>query len=546
MALRVPKASGPQLFREGYRIMQGVEDAVIRNCNAIRELSEITRTSLGPNGKNKIVVNHLQQTFLTNDAATIIRELEVIHPAAKLVVDATQQQENELGDAANFVVVFTGELLAKAENMIRMGLTPLEIAKGYEMALSHTMEVLEEICADKIETVESEKELIKAIRTCISSKQYGNEDFLSDLVAKAILTVLPKDPSKFNVDNIRVVKIMGSSLYNSQVVKGMVFPREPEGTVTRSKEAKVAVFSCPLDISQTETKGTVLLHNAQEMLDFSKGEENLIESHIKEIYDAGVRVVVTSGNVNDLVLHYLNRFEILVIRVPSKFELRRLCRVVGATPLARMGVPMPEEMGSVDVVETIEIGGDRVTVFRQVEDITRTATIVLRGATKTYLDDLERAIDDGVNIVKALVKDNRLIFGAGASDMQLCIRLISVGEKTPGIYQHAIKQYGEAFEVVPRTISENAGLDPTDVISKLYAAHHKENGESIGVDVECENDGTLDAKEAGIFDVLLAKKSAIRLATETVLTVLNVDQVVMSKPAGGPKPPGPNPHWDDD
>lgn len=444
------------------------------------------------------------------------------------------------------MVVFTGELLAKAENMIRMGLTPLEIAKGYEMALSHTMEVLEEICADKIETVESEKELIKAIRTCISSKQYGNEDFLSDLVAKAILTVLPKDPSKFNVDNIRVVKIMGSSLYNSQVVKGMVFPREPEGTVTRSKEAKVAVFSCPLDISQTETKGTVLLHNAQEMLDFSKGEENLIESHIKEIYDAGVRVVVTSGNVNDLVLHYLNRFEILVIRVPSKFELRRLCRVVGATPLARMGVPMPEEMGSVDVVETIEIGGDRVTVFRQVEDITRTATIVLRGATKTYLDDLERAIDDGVNIVKALVKDNRLIFGAGASDMQLCIRLISVGEKTPGIYQHAIKQYGEAFEVVPRTISENAGLDPTDVISKLYAAHHKENGESIGVDVECENDGTLDAKEAGIFDVLLAKKSAIRLATETVLTVLNVDQVVMSKPAGGPKPPGPNPHWDDD
>ncbi|EEB05433.2 chaperonin-containing T-complex theta subunit Cct8 [Schizosaccharomyces japonicus yFS275] len=546
MALRVPKASGPQLFREGYRVMQGVEDAVIRNCNAIRELSEITRTSLGPNGRNKIVINHLNKTFLTNDAATIIRELEVVHPAAKLAVMASQQQENELGDGTNLVIVFIGELLARAENLLRLGLHPSEISKGYEIAWKNTSEIIEKLVVQKVDKVESNDDLETAIRSCIASKQYGREDLLAKLVAEAVLTVMPKDPAKFNVDNVRVVKIMGNNLSSSQVVKGMVFPREPEGTVKKASKSKVAVFSCPIDISQTETKGTVLLHNAKEMLDFSKGEEELMESHIKEIHDAGVRVVVTGANVGELALHYLNRYDILVIRIPSKFELRRLCRVVGATPLARLGVPMPEEMGSIDVVETREIGGDRVTIFRQTDDVTRTATIVLRGATQNFLEDVERSIDDAVNVVKALIKDNRLVPGAGATEMQLCSRLLALGERTPGIYQHAIKQYAEAFEVVPKTLSENAGLEATDIVSKLYAAHQNNETSTIGVDVDCENDGTIDVREAGIFDVLSVKASALKLATETVLTVLRVDQVVMAKPAGGPKPPGPNPNWDED
>lgn len=207
--------------------------------------------------------------------------------------------------------------------------------------------------------------MTKAIKTVVSSKQFGNEDILAPLVAQAVLAVLPKDPLNFNVDNVRVVKIMGSSLSESRVVKGMVFPREPEGSVRKATRAKVGVFACPIDISQTETKGTVLLHNAKEMLDFTKGEENQLEQIVKEIFDSGVRVVVAGSTLGELAQHYLNRHGILTIRILSKFELRRLCRVVGATPLARLGAPMPDEMGTVDVVETEEIGGDRVTVFRQ-------------------------------------------------------------------------------------------------------------------------------------------------------------------------------------
>ena len=416
----------------------------------------------------------------------------------------------------------------------------------------------------------SHTELAKAIRTVVASKQSGTEDLLADMIAEAILVVLPKQPANFNVDNIRVVKIMGGSLEQSKVVKGMVFGREPDGSVKNAKRAKVGVFSCPIDISQTETKGTVLLHNAKEMLDFTKGEENQLETIIKELHDSGLRVVVAGAAVGELALHYLNRFGILVVKVLSKFELRRLCRVVGATPLARLGAPMPDEMGNVDVVETLEIGGDRVTVFRQENDATRTATLVIRGATQNHLDDVERAIDDGVNVVKAITRDAKLVPGAGATEMQLIERISAYGEKTPELSQYAIKKYAESFEVIPRTLAESAGLDATAVLASLYAAHHKSSSKpdsssstssgtsssssseeedewTTGVDIENEDGtGTLDAKEEGILDLLITKQWAIRLATEAARTVLSVDQIIVARQAGGPKPPGQNPNWDED
>lgn len=429
---------------------------------------------------------------------------------------------------------------------------------------------------DQVKDLRSRSELTKAIRTVVASKKSGSEDFLAGLVADAVLAVLPKIPANFNVDNIRVVKIMGGSLEQSKVVKGMVFGREPDGSIKQAKKAKVGVFSCPIDISQTETKGTVLLHNAKEMLNFTKGEENQLEGIIKELHDSGLRVVVAGSTVGELALHYLNRFGILLIKILSKFELRRLCRVVGATPLARLGAPMPDEMGNVDIVETLEIGGDRVTVFRQENDATRTSTLVIRGATQNHLDDIERAIDDGVNVVKAITRDARLVPGAGATEMQLIERISAFGERTPELSQYSIKKYAEAFEVIPRTLAESAGLDATEVLAKLYSDHHGANAAEIsekseesdedeeleesseeseddplwtmGVDIENEDGtGTLDAKEEGILDLLVSKHWAIRLASEAVRTVLSVDQIIVARQAGGPKPPGgQNPNWDED
>jgi T-complex protein 1 subunit theta len=354
----------------------------------------------------------------------------------------------------------------------------------------------------------SVESLSLAIRPSLASKQYGTEDVLAPLVAQAVSLVLPNSSSQtqtaserkatgglnnFSVDNVRVVKIMGGSLAESRVVRGMVFGRQPEGSIRAVKEGgKVAIFTCGMDISQTETKGTVLLHNAKELSSFSQGEEKALEKIIKEIADSGVKIVITQSTVGELALHYLNRFDILCMKILSKFELRRLARLVGATPLARLGAPMAEEAGWVDVVETIEIGGDRVTVFRQEDgklggkSKPKMATIVLRGATANYLDDVERAIDDGVNVIKALVKDPRLVPGAGATELELAKRIGSFGEKTPGLNQHSIKKFAEALEVVPRTLAENAGLDATEVVGSLYARHEEKEGKGaeIGVDIE--------------------------------------------------------------
>ncbi|TKA29858.1 hypothetical protein B0A50_03222 [Salinomyces thailandicus] len=569
MSLSIPGAPNQGLFKPGYQNYDAEDGAVVRNIDACRTIASTVQTSLGPYGRNKIVINHLQKMILTNDAATILRELEVVHPAAKLLVMASQQQEAEMGDATNLVIVLAGELLKKAEDLLRMGLKTSEIVQGYERAQRYALQVLEELEVDSVENIRDQAELAKAIRTVVAAKQSGSEDFLADMVAEAVLAVLPKNPYNFNVDNVRVVKIMGGSLEQSKVVKGMVLGREPDGSVKKASKGKVGVFSCPIDISQTETKGTVLMKNAKELYDFTKGEEQQMENAIKELHDSGMRVVVAGAGVGELAMHYLDRFGILVIKVLSKFELRRLCRVVGATPLARLGAPMPDEMGNIDIVETLEIGGDRVTVFRQENEQTRTATLVLRGATQNHLDDIERAVDDGVNVVKAITRDARLVPGAGASEMQLVERLTAMADKTSGLAQYAIRKYAEAFEVVPRTLAESAGLDATEVLAKLYTAHHiqsppaskQTNGTKkdakddededevpcTGVDIE-NNDGTgtLDAEDEGILDLMVTKNWAIKLATESARTVLSVDQIIVARQAGGPKPPGPNPNWDED
>ncbi|EOR00326.1 putative T-complex protein 1 subunit theta [Wallemia ichthyophaga EXF-994] len=548
MSLKIPKSQGIDLFKPGGKQLSGIEDAVIRNIQAVNELSEIVRTSFGPNGKNKLIINHLDRLFVTNDAATIVEELEVVHPAAKLIVMASHQQEQEVGDGSNLVLILAGELLKKAENLLIMGLHPSEIVQGYELARNKALESLSDLSNGNLALPPTKQSLATSIKTSLGSKQFGNEDFLADLVSDAVSTVMPKDFSQFNIDNVRVVKIMGGNLYESRVLRGMVFGRQPEGVARNATKAKVAVFTSGIDISQTETKGTVLLKNADEMMNFTRGEEQQIEKVLKEIADSGVKVVVAGSQVGDLALHYLNRLDIVVIKVLSKFELRRLCRVVGATPLARLGAPTAEEAGYVDVLETTEIGGDRVTVFRQDNDqLTRTSTIVLRGATANHLDDIERAIDDGVNIIKTLLtKDNRFIAGAGGSEMELSKIIEDFGDKTPGLNQHAIKKFAEALQIVPITLSDNAGLNSTEILAKLLSAHSTDKGRDFGIDIDAVSDeGIINTLQHGIKDSLASKWWSIKYAVESAIAVLRVDSIIMSK-AAGLAPPQQQGHWDDD
>jgi len=523
-----------ELLKEGYKHLSGVSEATLQSIEAVKALSQILRTSLGPNGMNKMVINHLEKLFVTNDAATIIKELDIIHPAAKIAVLASEMQEQEIGDGTNFTIVFCGEVLQNAETLIRKGLHPSEIITGYTKAAEKSLQILEELAVAKVEDVTNVEQVTKFLRTAVSSKQYGYEDLLAPLIAKACIQILPKNPKAFNVDNVRVAKILGGGVLETRVMKGQVVTRDTEGTIKHVTNAKIAVFSGGIDVPKTETKDTVVLQSAEDLLNYAKSEEKKIEEVIRKISETGAKVVVAGASIGEMALHFLERYKLMVLKVPSKFELRRICKAVGATPLVKLGPPTPEELGRADIVTVEEIGSTRVTIFRQESDESGISTIVVRASTSNLADDIERAIDDGVNVFKGLIKDPRFVPGGGATEIELAKRLQAFGDSTPGLAQYAIKKFGEAFEVVPRTLAENAGLKAIDVLSSLYAAHSKDQI-SDGLDIE---EGEVrNMVDAGVLDLLTTKHWAIKLATDAALTILRVDQIIMAKRAGGPKPP---------
>lgn len=540
MALHVPQGRMASMMKDGTKHYSGVEEAVFRNIQACKDIAAIVKTSFGPNGMNKMIINHLDKLFVTNDAATMIKELEVEHPAAKLLVLASQQQEHEVGDGTNFVIVFAGALLQKAEGLLRMGLSPAEILNGFETACDKALEILPELVCYTAKNIRDEKEMQYCLKSCIASKQYGYEDFLSGLVTKACIGALPEEGNDFNVDYVRVSKIVGMGVPASTVTRGMVFRRDASGVINRAQNAKVVVYSGPVDWVQTETKGTVLIKNADELREFSKGEEEMLENQLKAIVATGATVVVSGSKFGEMAEHFLNKMGVMMIKILSKHELRRLCKAIGATPLPRMTAPSPSELGHCDDVVVEEIGDVTVTSFRQSGEKSEVSTVIIRGATDNIMDDIERAVDDGVNVYKQITRDPRFLPGAGATEIELGLRLQKFGASKTDLSQYAIIAFGEALECIPHTLAENAGIKAQDVVAQLYAAHANKD-QSAGFDNEAPQPKTKDAVKEGILDCFLTKKWAIRFATNAANTVLRVDQIIMAKKAGGPKPPQPGP-----
>lgn len=563
MALHVPKAPGfAQMLKDGARHYSGLEEAVYRNIQACKQLAETTRTAYGPFGMNKMVINHLEKLFVTSDAATIVRELEVQHPAARMVLMASEMQEREVGDGTNLVLLLSGALLEQADSLLRSGLSVPEVIAGYEKACDKALEVLPSLSLRSLGNERDELEVAAAIRTAVSSKMYGTEDFLAKLIASACVSILPSS-GNFNVDNVRVCKILGSGVQASTVMRGMVFKREVEGDVKAAKAARIAIYSCPFDSTNTETKGTVLIRNAQELVSLTQGDESLLESQVVAIASAGATVVVAGGKVADLALHYANKHGLMLVRLNSKWDLRRLSKTVGATVLPRLTPPTADDLGHCDSVHLDEVGDTQVVVFKQDKEESAISTVLLRGATENVMDDAERAVDDGVNSYKVLLRDRRLVPGAGATEIELAQQIAAYGEASPGLDQYAIKKFAVALESVPRALAENAGVKATEVLSLLYAAHQHAapaadtagtgdtagsgvTGSGVGIDIEGEGPSVLDANVSGIVEPLLLKHWALKLATNAATTVLSVDQIIMAKRAGGPKAPEKKADWDED
>lgn len=528
----VPNQGLSGLLKEGTKHVSGLDEAVLRNIDACRQLAALVRSSLGPNGMNKMIVNHLNKLFVTSDAATIVRELEVIHPASKLIVMASEAQEREVGDGTGFVVAFAGELLDQAEKLLRMGLNTAEIVKGYERAGEEALAILEELAVHKVSDLKNVETVATALTSCIASKQYGLEHTLAPLISKACISVLPSNINIFSVENIRVAKVLGGSVSDSAVVQGAVLLRDVEGTIKKVTDARVAIFTCDFEASQSETKGTVLLKSAEEFTNYTKSEETLLESKIKAIADAGV-TVVAAPKFGEVAMHFLEKYKIMAIKCMSKFDLRRVARTTGSIALAKMKTPTIDEIGRADLVQVEEIGSTKCVVFRQDKEGSRIATILLRASTQNLLDDIDRAIDDAVNVFKGITKDPRFVAGAGACEIELSKRLQEFAETRPGLDQYCISKYAEALQIIPRVLAETSGLDATNMVSTLVAAHAA-GQMTAGLDVE--EGVVMDAVKASVFDQLIVKHWAIKLATDAVATILRVDQIIMAKAAGGPKP----------
>jgi T-complex protein 1 subunit theta len=528
----VPNQGLAGLLKDGSKHMAGLDEAVLRNIDACKQLSAIVRTSIGPNGMNKMVVNHLGRIFVTSDAATIVRELDVVHPAAKLIVMASQTQEREVGDGTGLVVTLAGELLEQAEKLLRQGLHTSEVIQGFETAGEEALKILDDLVVYKVVDPISVDSVVDALRTCIASKQYGVEDILAPLVAKACVASLPSNINLFSVENVRVAKVLGGTLSDSSVVAGAVIVRDVEGTVKRLEDAKVVVYTCDVEAAQSETKGTVLLKSAEEFTNYTKSEETMLEGKIKAIADAGVNCIVAT-KFGEVAMHFIEKYRLMAIRCQSKFDLRRVARTTGAVALAKLQTPTPDEAGRADAIAVEEIGSTKCTVFRMGKHGSRIATILLRASTQNLLDDVDRAIDDAVNVYKGITKDPRYVAGGGAAEAEISRRLHLFADTREGLDQYAIKKYATALEVVPRMLAENAGNHPTDVVSNLIAAHASGQA-TAGVNVD---DGSIvDALENRILDQLMVKHWALRLATDAVVTILRVDQIIMAKEAGGPKP----------
>ncbi|KAL2225824.1 UNVERIFIED_CONTAM: T-complex protein 1 subunit theta [Sesamum indicum] len=522
------------MLKEGHRHLSGLDEAVLKNIDACKQLSTITRTSLGPNGMNKMVINHLDKLFVTNDAGTIVNELEVQHPAAKILVLAGKAQQEEIGDGANLTISFAGELLQNAEELIRMGLHPSEIIIGYTKAINKTVVILEELVEEGSESmnVRDKDDVISRMRSAVASKQFGQEDVLCPLIAEACMQVCPKNPVNFNVDNVRVAKLLGGGLHDSVVVRGMVLKSDAVGTIKRVEKAKVAVFVGGVDTTATETKGTVLIHNAEQLENYAKTEEAKVQEIIKAVADSGAKVIVSGAAVGEMALHFCERYKLMVLKISSKFELRRFCRTTGAVALLKLSQPNPDDLGYVDSVLVEEIGGARVTIVKNEQGGNSVSTVVLRGSTDSILDDLERAVDDGVNTYRAMCRDSRTVPGAAATEIELARRLKEFSFKETGLDQYAIAKFAESFEMIPKTLAENAGLNAIEIISSLYAEHASGNNK-VGIHLE---DGVCrDVSTMHIRDLHITKFFALKYAADAACTVLRVDQIIMAKPAGGPK-----------
>ncbi|BAD86492.1 chaperonin beta subunit [Thermococcus kodakarensis KOD1] len=500
-------------------------DAQRLNILAARIIAETVRTTLGPKGMDKMLVDSLGDIVITNDGATILDEMDIQHPAAKMMVEVAKTQDKEAGDGTTTAVVIAGELLRKAEELLDQNIHPSIIIKGYALAAEKAQEILDEIAKDV--DVEDREILKKAAVTSITGKAAEEErEYLAEIAVEAVKQVAEKvgETYKVDLDNIKFEKKEGGSVKDTQLIKGVVIDKEVvhPGMPKRVEGAKIALINEALEVKETETDAEIRITSPEQLQAFLEQEEKMLREMVDKIKEVGANVVFVQKGIDDLAQHYLAKYGIMAVRRVKKSDMEKLAKATGAKIVTNVRDLTPEDLGEAELVEQRKVAGENM-IFVEGCKNPKAVTILIRGGTEHVVDEVERALEDAVKVVKDIVEDGKIVAAGGAPEIELAIRLDEYAKEVGGKEQLAIEAFAEALKVIPRTLAENAGLDPIETLVKVIAAH-KEKGPTIGVDVfEGE---PADMLERGVIAPVRVPKQAIKSASEAAIMILRIDDVI--------------------
>ena len=494
-------------------------DARRSNVLAARAVAGAVRTTLGPKGMDKMLVDSSGNVVVTNDGVTILTEMDIEHPGAGMIVEVAETQQEETGDGTTTAVVLAGELLARAEDLLESGVHPTAVANGYRFAAAEAREHLESMAV----AVDDEASLREVARTAMTGKAAESaRDHLAGLVVAAVSAVHEDDG--IDLDDVNVETVVGGSVENSVLVEGVVLDKEraKEGMPRRVEDAKVLLSDVPLEVRETEVSAELNVTSPDQLRGFLEHEEAELRGLVDAIVDSGANVVLCQKGIDDLVQHYLTREGVLAVRRVKKSDMRALARATGARRITDFGDFSDDDLGRAGVVEEREVGDETLLFVEDCAD-PRSVTLLLRGGTEHVVDEVERAVEDAVGVVRATLLDGMVLPGGGAPEIALAAALREFADGVEGREQLAVEAFADALEVVPRTLAENAGLDPIDSIVALRAKHDA-GASAAGLDAYSGE--VSDMFDLHVVEPLRVKRQAIDGATEAVELVLRIDDVI--------------------
>jgi thermosome len=548
MAYLTTTASGQPVLvlKEGTSRNRGRE-AQRNNMMAARVIGEVLKTTLGPRGMDKMLIDSMGDITITNDGAAILNEIEVEHPAAKMMVEIAKTQDDMVGDGTTTAVVLAAELLKKAEELLDQNIHPTIVVSGYRKAAQKAVEVIDNIALQV--DIEDRATLKKVAITSMASKAVGTaRDHLADIAIDAVRQIIETRGDKMlaDIDNIQVIKKTGKSLFESQLVRGLVIDKEVvhPGMPKKVEKAKIALLDSALEIEKTEISAEIRIRDPNQMKAFLDQENKMLQDMVAKIKASGANVVFCQKGIDDMAQHFLAKEGILAARRVKQSDMEKLARATSGRLVTDLTDLRTQDLGIAGIVEERKLGEDKMIFVEKCKD-PRSVAIIIRAGLERMVDEAERAMTDALSVVSDVIENNKIVAGGGAVEVEVAKELRHYATSVGGREQLAIEMFADAIEIIPKTLAENAGLEPIDILVELRAAHEKSDGQYKGVNVftgKVEN-----MREKGVVEPLVVKEQAVKSATESAAMILRIDDVIAAtKPKEGPgKTPGEMPESED-